>query len=37
LARQALRVGPDDPDVLARAAVTFGYFGEYPSPSKTGS
>jgi adenylate cyclase len=28
LARQALRVGPDDPDVLARAAVTFGYFGE---------
>jgi adenylate cyclase len=28
LARQALRVGPDDPDVLGLAAVTFGYFGE---------
>jgi TolB-like protein len=28
LARQALRVGPDDPDVLALAAFTFGYFGE---------
>ena len=28
LARQALRVGPDDPDVLGRAAVTLGYFGE---------
>ena len=28
LARQALRVGPDDPDVLGRVAVTFGYFGE---------
>jgi adenylate cyclase len=28
LARQALRVGPDDPDVLALSAFTFGYFGE---------
>jgi adenylate cyclase len=28
LARRALRVGPDDPDVLGRVAVTFGYFGE---------
>jgi pentatricopeptide repeat protein len=28
LARQALRVGPDDPDVLALTAFTFGYFGE---------
>jgi adenylate cyclase len=27
-ARQALRVGPDDPDVLALAAFTLGYFGE---------
>jgi len=27
-ARQALRVGPDEPDVLALAAFTFGYFGE---------
>jgi len=28
LARRALRVAPDDPDVLALAAFTFGYFGE---------
>ncbi len=28
LARQALRVGPDEPDVLALAAFTLGYFGE---------
>ena len=28
LARQALRFGPDDPDVLALAAFTLGYFGE---------
>jgi tetratricopeptide (TPR) repeat protein len=28
LARRALRIGPDDPDVLALAAFTFGYFGE---------
>jgi TolB-like protein len=28
LARRALRVGPDDPDVLALAALTLGYFGE---------
>ena len=28
LARQALRIGPDDPDVLALAAFTLGYFGE---------
>jgi TolB-like protein len=28
LARQALRVGPDDPNVLAWTAFTFGYFGE---------
>jgi TolB-like protein len=27
-ARQALRVGPDDPDVLVLAAFTLGYFGE---------
>jgi TolB-like protein len=27
-ARQALRFGPDDPDVLALAAFTLGYFGE---------
>jgi tetratricopeptide (TPR) repeat protein len=28
LARQALRFGPDEPDVLALAAFTLGYFGE---------
>ena len=28
LARQALRFGPDDPDVLALASFTLGYFGE---------
>jgi TolB-like protein len=28
LARQALRIGADDPDVLAFAAFAFGYFGE---------
>jgi TolB-like protein len=28
LARQALRYGPDEPDVLAPAAFTLGYFGE---------
>jgi pentatricopeptide repeat protein len=28
LARQALRVGPDDPDVLALVAFVLGYFGE---------
>jgi adenylate cyclase len=28
LARQALRIGPDDPDVLALAAFTLGYFDE---------
>ena len=28
LARQALRVAPDDPDVLATAAFALGYFGE---------
>src|SRR5271166_532030 len=28
LARQALRYGPDEPDVLALAAFTLGYFGE---------
>ncbi len=28
LARRALRAGPDDPDVLALAALTLGYFGE---------
>ncbi len=28
LARQALRAGPDEPDVLALAAFTLGYFGE---------
>jgi adenylate cyclase len=28
LARQALRVGPDDPNVLALVAFTLGYFGE---------
>jgi adenylate cyclase len=27
-ARQALRIGPDEPDVLALAAFTLGYFGE---------
>ena len=27
-ARQALRVGPDDPNVLALVAFVFGYFGE---------
>jgi len=27
-ARQALRFGPDEPDVLALAGFTFGYFGE---------
>ena len=27
-ARQALSIGPDEPDVLALAAFTFGYFGE---------
>jgi len=28
LARQALRVGPDDPDALALVAFVLGYFGE---------
>lgn len=28
LARQALRFGPDEADVLAPAAFTLGYFGE---------
>jgi len=30
LARQALRISPDDPDVLALAAFILGYFGEAP-------
>jgi adenylate cyclase len=28
LAREALRSAPDDPEVLAHAAIVFGYFGE---------